>query len=60
MASANTRRLAVGGAILAAIVALGAVLATTLDQPGYALAAAGIGVVALFVLIALAKREKGQ
>jgi hypothetical protein len=58
--SAPNQRLAIGGAVILVIIAAGAVLSTALNQPGYGLAAAGVGVVALFMLIARAKREQGK
>ena len=50
------RGLVMGAAVLGAIVLGGALAATLLREPAYALGAAGIGVVALFVLIGKAKR----
>lgn len=59
MAGSSSRRLLIGAAVIGTIVIGGAVVATALDQPGYALGAAGLGVVALFVLIGRAKRGGG-
>jgi hypothetical protein len=54
------RQVARGALIEAPIVLGGAVLAVVTGNPAWALAAAGIGTVVLFVLIARAKKEEGQ